>query len=164
VSKLHIIHVHTTHYTCPYYTLHMSILHITHVHTTHYTCPNYTLHITHVHTTHYTCPYYTLHMSKLHITHVHTTHLNMSVRIKCNYCDLTFNNNYSKTYHTKLHHPEMKRSYNKHSSNSSVYSASSLNSSRPPAPLLLLEDAVPSNIIVGKSVLAITMIRMIFLS
>jgi len=74
----------------------------------------------------------------------------MSVRIKCNYCDLTFNNNYSKTYHTKLHHPEMKRSYNKHSSNSSVYSASSLNSSRPPAPLLLLEDAVPSNIIVGK--------------
>jgi hypothetical protein len=25
-----------------------------------------------------------------------------------------------------------------------------LNSSRPPAPLLLLEDAVPSNIIVGK--------------
>jgi hypothetical protein len=67
---------------------------------------------------------------------------------KCKYCEHK-QSNPDFYYHKKVKHPEiMRRSYNKHSSNSSVYSASSLNSSRPPAPLLLLKDAEP--IINGK--------------
>jgi len=53
--------IHTTHYTHPHYTLHISTVHTTHIHTTHYTHP------------HYTHPQYTLHTSTLHTTHIHST-------------------------------------------------------------------------------------------
>jgi hypothetical protein len=71
-------------------------------------------------------------------------------QLTCPYCKYTAINPTAnlKSYHKRTNHPEMKRNYTKsYSSNSSAYSTS--NSSRPPAPLLL-EDAQPSNTIIGK--------------
>jgi len=115
---------------CPYATFIMSIFNIVHI--------QY-------------CPYSTFIMSTFNIHHVHIQHCPNSTIIMstymyhCQYCKYTVINPTANqiTYHTKAYHPEMKRSYNKYSSDYSSTSNSSSSTSVPPPHLLLMEDAQP---------------------